>query len=89
MSNQVFPWARFAGFSLALMGVGYGLMKATTPTEQQLYDEMAPDLRRRVDLARATREAREAEMRRQVDAQVAADKAPAPTPIWAEPPARK
>ncbi len=31
---------------------------------------MAPDLRRRVDLARAAREAREGEMKRQVDAQV-------------------
>lgn len=32
--------------------------------------EMAPDLRRRVDIARETRLAREAEMRKQVDAQV-------------------
>lgn len=31
---------------------------------------MAPDLRRRVDAARAAREAREAEMKKQADAQV-------------------
>ncbi|KAF8968357.1 hypothetical protein BDZ97DRAFT_2073058 [Flammula alnicola] len=65
-----FPWARFGVYSAALVGIGYGLMKATTPSEAQLYNEMAPDLRRKVDAARATRLAREAEMKKQVDAQI-------------------
>ncbi|KAF8201456.1 hypothetical protein BJ912DRAFT_945411 [Pholiota molesta] len=65
-------------------------MKATTPTEQQLYDEMAPDLRRKVDIARATRLAREEAMKKQVDAQASADQAADDTkPIWADPPQRK
>lgn len=41
---------------------------------------MAPDLRRRVDLARAAREAREGEMKRQVDAQVRLHLVPFPSP---------
>ncbi|KIM49440.1 hypothetical protein M413DRAFT_108311 [Hebeloma cylindrosporum] len=64
-----FPWVRFTVFSSALMGLGYVLMKATTPTEEQLYNEMAPDLQRKVDKARAARLAREAAMKRQGDAQ--------------------
>ncbi|PPQ77609.1 hypothetical protein CVT25_011401 [Psilocybe cyanescens] len=74
----------------AVMGVGYGLMKATTPTEEQLYNEMAPDLRRKVDANRAARLAREAEMKKQVDAQVVGEKNPeAAKPIWADPPSSK
>jgi len=78
-----FPWVRFTGFSLALMGVGYAIMKATTPTEQQLYNEMAPDLRRKVDAARVARVAREAEQKKQVDAQNPNREATGP--IWANP----
>jgi hypothetical protein len=62
MSN--FPWAKFAGLTLGLLGFGYGLMKATTPNEEQLYKELAPDLKRKVDASRAARLAREAEMKR-------------------------
>ncbi|KAF8911137.1 hypothetical protein CPB84DRAFT_1086567 [Gymnopilus junonius] len=82
-----FPWVRFTGFTLCLMGVGYGLMKATTPTEHQLYNEMAPDLRRKVDALRAAREGRDTEMKKQVDLQVTAQNEPeAAKPIWAERP---
>ncbi|KAF9566267.1 hypothetical protein CPC08DRAFT_704002 [Agrocybe pediades] len=81
-----FPWGRFTGMTLVLVGVGYGLMKATTPTEEQLYNEMAPDLRRKVDAARAARLAREAEMKKQVDAQFNIQKHPEEAkPIWADP----
>ncbi|KAF9480090.1 hypothetical protein BDN70DRAFT_877966 [Pholiota conissans] len=88
MSAQ-FPWLKFSAFSLGLMGIGYGLMKATTPTEEQLYNEMAPDLRRKVDQARASRLAREAEMKKQVEAQISADQSENVKPIWADPPQRK
>ncbi|KIK06508.1 hypothetical protein K443DRAFT_88955 [Laccaria amethystina LaAM-08-1] len=35
---QSFPWLRFTGLSVGLVGIGYALMKATTPTEEQLYN---------------------------------------------------
>ncbi|RXW13905.1 hypothetical protein EST38_g11948 [Candolleomyces aberdarensis] len=46
---------------------------------------MAPDLRRKVDAARAARLAREAEMKKQVEAQAAAGTGnpEAAKPIWA------
>ncbi|KAF9533485.1 hypothetical protein CPB83DRAFT_845337 [Crepidotus variabilis] len=69
------------------MGVGYLMMKVTTPTEQQLYDELSPELKRKVDATRAARLAREAEMKKQVDAQIAVDTtAETAKPIWADPP---
>ncbi|KAF8352333.1 hypothetical protein F5887DRAFT_934954 [Amanita rubescens] len=37
-----FPWLKLAGVTLAFVGFGYGLMKATTPTEEQLYKVKTP-----------------------------------------------
>jgi len=70
------------------MGVGYLMMKATVPTEEQLYNEMAPDLRKKVDAARAARLAREAVAERRDEAQKSTtDLGPDATkPIWAERP---
>ncbi|KAK2460571.1 hypothetical protein APHAL10511_007041 [Amanita phalloides] len=65
-----FPWLKIAGITVGFIGFGYGLMKATTPTEEQLYKELAPDLKRRVDASRAARLAREAEKKRLVEAEV-------------------
>ncbi|KAF8810156.1 hypothetical protein BYT27DRAFT_7187024 [Phlegmacium glaucopus] len=71
------------------MGVGYTIMKATTPTEAQLYNEMAPDLRRKVDAARLGRLAREAEIKKQADAQTIPESdGEATKPIWANPPSK-
>ncbi|EAU88044.2 hypothetical protein CC1G_10817 [Coprinopsis cinerea okayama7 len=82
-----FPWVRFTGMTAVFMGVGYILMKVTTPTEEQLYNQMAPDLRRKVDAAREARLAREAEMKKQVNAQISNDENPeAAKPIWASRP---
>ncbi|KAJ3742135.1 hypothetical protein DFH05DRAFT_284943 [Lentinula detonsa] len=64
-----FPWLRFAGAAITFTGLGYMLMKATVPTEEELYNRMAPDIRKKVDAARALRLAREAEMKQQVAAQ--------------------
>jgi len=69
-----------------VMGIGYTIMKATTPTEEQLYNEMTPDLRRKVDAARAARLVREAETKKMVDAQVMPEEAT--KPIWANPPSK-
>jgi len=83
-----FPWFRFSLAATSLMGVGYLMMKATVPTEEQLYNEMAPDLRKKVDAARAARLAREAVAERRDEAQKSTtDLAPDATkPIWAERP---
>ncbi|KAH0584310.1 hypothetical protein H2248_009854 [Termitomyces sp. 'cryptogamus'] len=60
-------------------------MKATTPSPEKLYNEMAPDLRRKVDAARSLRLAQEAEMKKQVDAQLANESRPDDAkPIWAD-----
>lgn len=45
------------------IGLGYVLMRTTTPTEEELYNRMAPDLRRKVDVLRAQRERSEAAAR--------------------------
>jgi len=72
------------------MGVGYAMMKVTTPTEGQLYNEMAPDLKRKVDAARAARQAREVAMEKQIDAQIASAQSPEATkPLRADPSLRK
>jgi len=42
-----------------LMGLGYVIMKTTSPTPEQTYAAMAPDLRRKVDQNRAARLAME------------------------------
>jgi len=52
-------WTRFSVAASGLIGFGYLLMKATVPTEEQTYNAMAPDLRRKVDASRAARLARE------------------------------
>ncbi|TFK64084.1 hypothetical protein BDN72DRAFT_846930 [Pluteus cervinus] len=85
---QTFPWIKFSFAATGLMGIGYLLMKATVPTEQQLYSEMSPDLRKKVDAARAARLAREGEAQHQLKAQ--AQLAPDATkPIWADKPEAK
>ncbi|KZT74160.1 hypothetical protein DAEQUDRAFT_661032, partial [Daedalea quercina L-15889] len=58
------------------------LVLATTPTPEQTYAAMAPDLRRKVDQNRAARAAMESETRRQVEAQL---KDPdSQKPVWAD-----
>ncbi|KAJ3811540.1 hypothetical protein F5876DRAFT_39439 [Lentinula aff. lateritia] len=72
-------WTRY------LTGFGYLLMKATVPTEEELYNRMAPDIRKKVDAARALRLAREAEMKQQVAVQVIIIFDPDTIkPIWAD-----
>ncbi|KIK59707.1 hypothetical protein GYMLUDRAFT_44142 [Collybiopsis luxurians FD-317 M1] len=82
-----FPWVRFTGAAITLTGLGYTLMKATVPNEE-LYNRMSPDIRKKVDAARTLRETREAEMKQQVVAQtLSTDKDVNPDsikPIWAD-----
>ncbi|KAJ3785231.1 hypothetical protein GGU10DRAFT_355559 [Lentinula aff. detonsa] len=82
-----FPWLRFAGAAITFTGLGYMLMKATVPTEEELYNRMAPDIRKKVDAARALRLAREAEMKQQVAAQAPPTNvvdSDSIKPIWAD-----
>ncbi|KAJ3937022.1 MAG: hypothetical protein NXY57DRAFT_8788 [Lentinula lateritia] len=82
-----FPWLRFAGAAITFTGFGYLLMKATVPTEEELYNRMAPDIRKKVDAARALRLAREAEMKQQVAVQAPPTTLVDPDtikPIWAD-----
>ncbi|KAF8892579.1 hypothetical protein BD779DRAFT_1195947 [Infundibulicybe gibba] len=83
-----FPWVRFTGAAIGLMGMGYAIMKATVPTDEELYNRMAPDLRRKVDATRAARLSREAEMHRRATAQTQsnASEPDEAKPVWANTP---
>ncbi|KAL9941053.1 hypothetical protein V8E36_000541 [Tilletia maclaganii] len=43
------PWGRLLTASAGIIGIGYVIMKVTTPTDKQFYDALAPDLKRQVD----------------------------------------
>jgi len=79
-----FPWAKMMATTIGLVGGGWLLMKATVPTEEELYNKMAPDLQRKVDANRAARLARENSTKTQVQAQL--NDPDATKPVWAEPP---
>ncbi|EPT00096.1 hypothetical protein FOMPIDRAFT_1049931 [Fomitopsis schrenkii] len=82
MPEPKFPWFRWSIASVALVSIGYVIMKATTPTPEQTYAAMAPDIRRRVDQNRAARLAMENETRKQMEAQL---KDPdSQKPVWAD-----
>jgi len=59
-------------------------MKATVPTEEELYNRMAPDLQRRVDASRAARQAREGSTKTAATTQ--SDDPDNAKPRWADPP---
>ncbi|GJE86882.1 CBP4 domain-containing protein [Phanerochaete sordida] len=81
MSN--FPWLRLTFVSAAFIGVGYAIMKSTTPTEEEVYNRMSPDLRKKVDAIRAARLEREQAVQQQVQAQL--NDPDASKPVWADP----
>ncbi|CDZ97358.1 Cbp4 [Phaffia rhodozyma] len=53
-------WGKFSLFMAGMIATGYGIMKLTTPTEEQLYSRLSPDLQRRVDEKRAQKAEEEA-----------------------------
>lgn len=65
-----FPLVRMLVYSTGIMAFGYVLMKTTVPTPEQTYDALAPDLKKRVDEARAARLARENATTEQLKAQM-------------------
>ncbi|GBE82441.1 Assembly factor CBP4 [Sparassis crispa] len=82
MSGPSFPWLRMTIVTAGLLGLGYGLMRATVPTPEQTYQAMAPDLRRKVDANRAARLARENATNAQATAQL--NDPDSETPVWAD-----
>ncbi|KAH7103827.1 hypothetical protein BKA62DRAFT_694788 [Auriculariales sp. MPI-PUGE-AT-0066] len=83
MSSGV-PWGKFAAVMGACVGVGYVLMRTTVPTDDELYRRMAPDIRRKVDAARAQRLRDEAAARGEVPPEAANLQQPDPQkPNWA------
>jgi len=58
--SAAMPWVKMTATMVGFVGVGYALMRAVTPTPEQLYQKMSPDMRRKVDATRAARLAAEA-----------------------------
>ncbi|KIP04749.1 hypothetical protein PHLGIDRAFT_75386 [Phlebiopsis gigantea 11061_1 CR5-6] len=80
-----FPWFKMTFWSAGIIGMGYVIMRTTTPTEEQVYNAMSPDLRRQVDTIRAARIAREQATQQQTNAQVRGPLYPdAQKPVWAD-----
>ncbi|EIM20745.1 hypothetical protein E3Q22_03378 [Wallemia mellicola] len=48
-------WGRWAFWSSIIVGSGYGLMVGLTPSDEELYNKLSPDLQRRVDQQRKQR----------------------------------
>ncbi|KZT03486.1 uncharacterized protein LAESUDRAFT_814594 [Laetiporus sulphureus 93-53] len=84
MSGPSFPWFKMILVVSGFTSLGYLTMKATTPTPEQLYNEMSPDLRKKVDIIREARLAAEAASRQQAKAQL--NDPDAQKPIWADRP---
>ncbi|KAH9901208.1 hypothetical protein C8Q73DRAFT_786596 [Cubamyces lactineus] len=82
MAAQQFPWGKLLLSTFGIMGTGYLIMKGTTPTPEETYAAMSPDLRRKVDANRAARLARENATKQQETAQL--NDPDAQKPIWAD-----
>ncbi|WFD18579.1 assembly factor cbp4 [Malassezia caprae] len=52
MAGGAANWLRALTGGSVIIGVGYLLLKTATPNEQELYDSLSPDLRRKVDAHR-------------------------------------
>ncbi|KLT46095.1 hypothetical protein CC85DRAFT_281730 [Cutaneotrichosporon oleaginosum] len=50
-------WGKWLAVTSVIMGVGYTLLKVATPTEEEFYNSLSPDLKRKVDEVRAQRAA--------------------------------
>ncbi|GAA96429.1 uncharacterized protein L969DRAFT_94523 [Mixia osmundae IAM 14324] len=70
-------------FGAGIMGLGYAVMKLTTPTADQFYDRLAPDLKRKVDEQRALAAAENA---RKSTLDKIKQSANEEKPIWAQDP---
>lgn len=73
MSGRV-PIGSFLLLIGTFTGLAYGLMAATTPSDQQFYDALAPDLKRKVDAQRALKHGAQSELVRESQAQLDAIK---------------
>ncbi|KAJ1952524.1 assembly factor cbp4 [Dispira parvispora] len=46
---QHFNWTKAFVYSVGLVGSGYLIMRTTTPTEEQIYQRLSPELKKRAD----------------------------------------
>ncbi|AXA48375.1 mitochondrial protein required for assembly of cytochrome bc1 complex [Malassezia restricta] len=56
MAGGAANWARALTRAAIVIGTGVVLLKTTTPNEQQMYDNLSPDLKRSVDAQRHAHE---------------------------------
>jgi len=78
------PWFRVTALFAGFIGTGYVIMKVVTPTPEQLYEKMSPEIRRKVDATRARRLAAENAVRQQTVAQNQTTDPDLQKPVWAD-----
>ncbi|ORX33459.1 hypothetical protein BD324DRAFT_654169 [Kockovaella imperatae] len=49
-------WGRWALLTVAMVTGGWGIMRLATPTEEQFYAKLSPELKRQMDEVRRRRE---------------------------------
>ncbi|KAM0755089.1 hypothetical protein T439DRAFT_353035 [Meredithblackwellia eburnea MCA 4105] len=73
------PISRATLFVLGVTGVGYAIMAATTPSEQQFYDSLAPDLKRKVD---ESKKFKQIQLEKQQQLEAIHKSAESEKPVW-------
>lgn len=76
MSN--IQWGKFAIWTGVILTGGYSIMRWSVPTEDQFYDSLSPELKKKMDQVRAQRAGNQA-VKQQLDDATQND-----TVIWAE-----
>jgi len=64
-------------FSVGIIAVGYGLMKLTTPTEDQLYKKLSPELQKKYKIAKDNRLEKDVETEKMIKENALSDR-----PVW-------
>ncbi|WFD39477.1 uncharacterized protein MJAP1_002454 [Malassezia japonica] len=84
MAGGARNWTRaFVGGSI-IIGIGYALLKYNTPSEQELYNSLSPDLKREVDQRRRQlADAKRSEVLKQQHKEIAAQQDTA-KPNWSK-----
>ncbi|BGO96040.1 hypothetical protein NBRC10512_002458 [Rhodotorula toruloides] len=69
-----------------ITAIGYSIMALTTPTDQEMYDRLSPDLKRKVDEARRMQAGAQNELARESKSRLDAIRAQAQndSPVWAD-----
>ncbi|KAJ1976939.1 assembly factor cbp4 [Dimargaris cristalligena] len=70
-------WQKGLAYSLGIIGGGYLLMRYTTPTPDQLYNALSPELKEEADKRRKDQAHEQAELMQLLRRNMAADQ-----PVW-------